>query len=128
MMMSRRKTIPANQIGIFLTLPFPPSVNHLYMRLGNGRVIKTEQARTFSEEVALRGRLVTPIKGAVRLDIWLYRPARRGDIDNYSKALLDALQGVVYANDKQVVEMHIYLDHDPKNPRTEVQAQAVNHG
>ena len=116
---------PVEPEGIFLILPFPPSVNHLYMRLGNGRVVKTEQARAFSEEVALCGRLVTPIKGAIRLDIWLYRPARRGDIDNYNKALLDALQGVVYEDDKQVVEMHIYLDRDPKNPRTEVRAQEV---
>lgn len=32
-------------------------------------------------------------------------PIVRPDIDNYAKAIMDALEGVVYANDKQVVAL-----------------------
>ena len=35
-------------------------------------------------------------------------PKGQGDIDNYAKAILDALQGVVYANDKQCKYIEVY--------------------
>lgn len=35
------------------------------------------------------------------------RPLKRPDIDNVSKNILDALNGIVYADDKQIVELTI---------------------
>lgn len=32
----------------------------------------------------------------------------RGDLDNYEKAVLDALQGIVFKNDSQFDEGHVY--------------------
>jgi Holliday junction resolvase RusA-like endonuclease len=35
------------------------------------------------------------------------RPAKKPDIDNIAKAFLDAMNGVVYLDDTQVVDLHI---------------------
>lgn len=44
-----------------------------------------------------------------------------GDVDNKIKTVLDALQGVVYANDKQVDEIHALIVHRAIQPRTEIE-------
>jgi Holliday junction resolvase RusA-like endonuclease len=41
---------------------------------------------------------------------------QRGDVDNYTKALLDGLQGYAYENDKQVVELYARMELDKENP------------
>lgn len=48
--------------------------------------------------------------------------AGRGDLDNYFKAVADALQGVLYENDKQIIEAHVYKVRAPGKgaPETEV--------
>ncbi|MBC8522204.1 MAG: RusA family crossover junction endodeoxyribonuclease [Methanomicrobia archaeon] len=43
---------------------------------------------------------------------------KRGDIDNYVKSILDALEGVIYKNDSQVVELHATKSYG--EPRVEV--------
>jgi Holliday junction resolvase RusA-like endonuclease len=42
-----------------------------------------------------------------------------GDIDNFVKAVFDAFNGVVWADDRQVIELHAFK-HYSKNPRVEV--------
>jgi len=37
---------------------------------------------------------------------------RRRDCTNYSKALLDALQEIVYKDDMQLIDVHMKIDHD----------------
>jgi Holliday junction resolvase RusA-like endonuclease len=54
-----------------------------------------------------------------------YRPQRRGDLDNRIKVLADALQGILYSDDKQVSELHAYLHDDKQNPRVEVEVWAT---
>lgn len=111
--------------SITLTLPFPPSLNHLYLRSGR-RVMKTDAARAFEQEVQIIGRDCTPLEGDVAMTIHLFRPRRQGDADNYNKALLDALQGIAYTNDKQIVELHIFLrDDDAKAPRAEIEVKEL---
>ena len=66
----------------------------------------------------------TPWEQAVLLDVTVYfkapkRPKKnypsRGDWDNYGKAVSDALQGICYKDDRQIVEgtvRKVYSEHD----------------
>jgi len=61
----------------------------------------------------------------VAVTVRLYRPAKRGDIDNSLKVLLDALQGHVYNDDAQIVELHAYRYDDKRDPRVEVDVESI---
>lgn len=51
--------------------------------------------------------------------------AAKGDVDNIAKAVLDGMNKVVYADDSQVDELHVYRwRHDPK-PRVEVEVKRI---
>lgn len=111
-----------------VTLPYPPSANRYY-RVVMGRAVKSAEAREYlivaSAEATRQG--LRPIEsGDVVLTIDLYRPQKSGDVDNRIKQLADALQGIAYANDKQIkkitVERH---DTDRKNPRAVVTIESA---
>jgi Holliday junction resolvase RusA-like endonuclease len=42
------------------------------------------------------------------------------DIDNYGKLLLDALAGIVWLDDSQIVKMSVTKGYDKANPRIEI--------
>jgi crossover junction endodeoxyribonuclease RusA len=93
-----------------LTLPLPPTVNTYYGTNGHRRFI-------YKEGIAFRQRVVEEwqrlhgkqLDGAVRMKVTLHgRDARKYDIDNRMKALLDAMQEAgVFLNDYQVNDLHI---------------------
>lgn len=61
-----------------------------------------------------------PMTCPVRIDMCYYFPNRkRRDILN-DKLTYDALEGIIYADDKQISEAHIYKRYDRKNPRAEL--------
>ena len=88
----------------YIELPFPPTVNSYYTKTQRGVYI-SKRGRTFRDEVAhacreqnIYGlRLDQPLS----MDVILYPPdARTRDLDNYMKALLDALtQAEVWTDD-----------------------------
>jgi len=91
----------------------------------SGQLYKVPEAKRYANNaryLALSQGAVV-IQGNVRVTIHIYRKRKTGDLDNKLKLVLDALEGVVYENDKQVVELHAYLLDDKDNPRVEV---AVN--
>jgi len=62
--------------------------------------------------VAMQGR--APFTGAVKLTVnafTKYEPTllKAGDWDNHGKSISDALNGICYLDDRQVVEGHVYL-------------------
>jgi Holliday junction resolvase RusA-like endonuclease len=60
------------------------------------------------------------------VSIWFYRgDARRADWDNLSKSCTDAMNGVVYPDDSQIVEAHVYKRFDKKNPRAEIMIERL---
>lgn len=71
-----------------------------------------------------------PMTGAIRCRLSFYRkflPTSRrfGDLDNHAKAVLDACNGILLADDSAVVEL-IASKHQDKNlPRTEIKFECI---
>jgi len=102
-----------------LTLPVPPSANR-YWRIYNNRIVVTDEARAYKDHIRLLLRQRVPLLGNVSVNFTVFRPSRRGDLDNYNKVMFDALQGLAYVNDNQIVEIHSYREDDKNNPRVEI--------
>ena len=58
------------------------------------------------------------LEGDVWVDIKIYYASRRPDLDE--SVILDCMEGLIYENDRQVKEKHIYWDLDRENPRAEI--------
>lgn len=54
-----------------------------------------------------------------------HRPVIKADIDNYIKALFDSLNGVVWQDDKQIVDLSAHKFYSDK-PRIEIEVDPVN--
>jgi len=96
--------------AISLDLPYPPSVNHYWRRVGS-RTLISREGRRFRERVASRVALqrVQPLAGALDVQVHVHPPDnRRRDLDNLMKSLLDALEhGDVYEDDSQIDHLDI---------------------
>jgi len=91
---------------IELRLELPPTTNASF-RVGKGRFYETDEYKNWKMVAQLQARTQCghqPSDQEIRLVIEMYQ-VFGGDIDGRLKPLLDALQGVVYDNDKQVVEI-----------------------
>ncbi|NOK06678.1 MULTISPECIES: RusA family crossover junction endodeoxyribonuclease [Myxococcus] len=110
-----------------LTLPYPPSAN-TYWKPSKGRgLVPSDEAERYKAavaHVAARAK-VQPLFGPVRLTVTVYRPKRMGDLDNTLKVLNDALNGVAWLDDEQVVHIDATRDDDKPSPRAEVLATAA---
>ena len=115
---------------IELELPYPPSVNHYYRRVGP-RTLISREGRRFRERVcaALAAARVRQLTGPLHIEIEVYPPdRRRRDIDNVQKALLDALQhGGLYDDDSQIVKLDIEKLGCVSPGRTIVRVQEARH-
>lgn len=93
-----------------LELPYPPSINHYWRRVGP-RTLISREGRRFRERVMtiLAAMRVRPLAGQLAVEVEAFPPDnRRRDIDNIQKALLDALQhGGAYEDDSQIVRLAI---------------------
>jgi crossover junction endodeoxyribonuclease RusA len=112
---------PALPESVTIELPWPPSANR-YWRMWQGRMVVSSEARQYKLDVAARARLagLRPTDNPVCISLDLYRPAKRGDLSNRIKIVEDALQGVAYHDDSQVIELHARRFDDKKNPRVEI--------
>jgi Holliday junction resolvase RusA-like endonuclease len=113
---------------IEIDLPFPPSVNHYYRRVGH-RTLISREGRRFRERVCaiLASIGVGGLRGPLRMEIEIYPPDRqRRDIDNLQKSLLDALQhGGLYADDSQIKKLNIEMCGCVRGGRTLVRLEEL---
>jgi len=92
---------------MILTLPYPPSINHYWRRVGY-RTLISREGRAFRRNVCAllggRGPRKPPAGGRIALAMDAFPPdRRRRDIDNIQKPVLDVLQHTgIYEDDSQV--------------------------
>jgi len=115
-------------------LPYPPSVNS-WWRFHNGIAYTTSAAKKYKNTAKLmalsqlgawRTGGSTPQHGDVEVTVHVYRPQMRGDLDNTLKVLLDALNGIAYVDDDQVVALHAFRHDDKARPRVVVEVEALS--
>ena len=98
-----------------ITLPYPPSANRLWRVTSRG-TYRTATAEAFKGIAGWRAKAagMKLLEGEIRITVILHpkqpkRPSPRTirclDLDNALKAALDALQGIAYENDSQIVEI-----------------------
>ena len=102
-------------------LPYPPSINHYWRRVGP-RTLISREGRRFRQRVLaiLAARRIEPLVGPLAVEVDIHPPDnRRRDIDNVQKALLDALQhGGAYEDDSQIVRLTIEKRQSVENGTT----------
>lgn len=100
----------ARQEAVELLLPECPSANVYWRRHGNILHVSNE-ARAYKQAVRMltmkyrtNGECAFP-SGDLSLVIVWHRSAKRGDLSNRVKVCEDALEGSIYANDRQVAHL-----------------------
>ena len=110
-------------------LPYPPSVNHYWRRVG-ARTLISRGGRAFRSAVCtiLAAATFKPLVGPLEVDVTVFPPdRRRRDIDNVQKALLDALEhGGAYEDDSQIVRLSIEKGDPVEGGKTIVRIQEVS--
>lgn len=116
---------------IEIVLPFPPSLNHAWRRVGAKTVLAKAQRDYRKAAVAavaeaipsLRERVKLPLQQRLGVSIYLFPPnARKWDIDGKPKAVLDALtKAGVWIDDGQIDWMLVHrMSPDKLLPRAKV--------
>lgn len=90
------------------------------VRFGNmPRLIKSDKARGYAVVFKQQCKEIAPLmSGDLKVTMWIYYASRRPDLDD--SLILDLMQGLVYENDRQVKERHLYWGLDPERPRAEI--------
>ena len=111
----------------------PQSTNHIYKshcKFGRPCVYMSKEGKQLKEDYQWQIKsqyhgevLTSDLKMTVEL--W-FGTKRKHDVDNYNKLILDALSGLVYEDDKQIIELTVRKGYDKKNPRAEVKIEFIN--
>ena len=115
-------------------LPYPPSVNHYWRRVGP-RTLISREGRAYREKVCLilaarhggQASGLRPLTGPIRVVVDLHPPdRRRRDVDNALKALCDALaSGGAYRDDSQIKHLEVHMREPVEGGRAIVRIEEV---
>jgi len=83
-------------------------------------VYKSAEAKAYAAAVNATDTDHEVLYGPVSVKASFYFGSLRGDLDNRIKVLLDVLQGITYADDRQVHALCAVRRLDRQNPRVEV--------
>ena len=123
---------------IHVHVPVPPVAKarpRVTMRGGYARAYTPKKSADYEAAVAAACPDVDPLEGPLSMHINLYLPipaswskqktidaacgkilpTSRPDVDNYAKAVLDALNGIAYSDDSQVVDLRVVKQYARKD-------------
>lgn len=85
-------------------------------------MVVSAEAKAYKLGVALKLKAqgIKPQTSECMVSATVYRPQRRGDLDNTAKCLLDACNGSLWVDDSQIVSLMLLRDDDKHNPRVEL--------
>lgn len=106
---------------------------------------KSRGYKEYIKQIARQELHIEPLTGSIRINVKVYRgiqksgskltrrkkqdgiirPTVKPDTDNYYKAVSDALTGILWEDDNQIVEIHVgkwYSD----QPRVEIEVEEVD--
>ena len=95
----------------------PLSTQHIYKNNGRGGRFMSSEAAALKEDYGWQARAAyrdDPISGPVKLRIDFYfSNNRKRDLDDHNKIVLDALNHIVYNDDKQIDDLRLVRHCDP---------------
>ena len=111
---------------IKLILPYPPSVNNLYAHFRGRRIISLK-GKKFKSDIAILAKRqgAKLLFGDLSVTFRVFRPKRIGDLDNRLKISQDALKGICFEDDRQIIEIHAFRFDDKLNPRIEIDIKTL---
>lgn len=119
-----RVPAPKGRDIFIVTLPWAPGLNHYYRTpKGMSHPILSAEGRAYKNSAGVwvwAAGITTPVLGPLFVDLTCYRPRKRGDIDGPLKAVLDAMNGHLWVDDDQIVELFVHRRDDKAKPRVEV--------
>lgn len=94
---------------------------------GKPRFIKSKAALSYSRAFILQcPRLPKLMTGDLAVTIRIFYGSRRPDLDE--SLILDLMQGMIYENDRQIKEKHIYWGLDREKPRAIIEVSELAGG
>ena len=91
----------------------------LILTKGKPRFIKSDPARRYVTDFQVQCPRLDPLlEGDLAIWVTVFYRSRRPDLD--CSILFDAAQELIYKNDRQLKEQHLYWRLDRKNPRSEI--------
>lgn len=125
-----------------------PQLRPRATRIGNSiRMYDPKKISDYKQSVKLQAKsqwLQEPLEGALQVEMDIYRqipkstskrrhklkneriirPIVKPDVDNYTKGILDALNGVIWKDDSQIVTL-IANKYYSDNPRVEIRVKTI---
>lgn len=113
-----------NTISLIIKTP-PISVNQLYQ----GRRFLTSKGKSIKERMAweikqqYKGKIIT---NPIKINIDFYFKDKRGmDIDGALKGLLDCMTGIVWEDDRLIIELHARKFIDKEKPSMVISIEEI---
>lgn len=87
--------------------------------------IKSEKALKYSKSFKEQCPVLNPLMvGDLKITVRIYYASRRPDLD--PSLIFDLMQDMIYLNDRQLKEQHIYWGLDKENPRSEIVVEVLS--
>ena len=114
-------------LPIRLSFDLPVSTYQLYRRT-RFTVVLTNEAMAWKQYAMVMARRQyeynQPLEGRLSVSCWYY--GSKLDVDNGAKLILDSCNNIIWRDDRQIVELHLYVVNRKDNdPRVEMEVMLI---